>query len=179
MTFDIGRQLKELRTLKQLSQRDVAAQAGVTSGFISQVEKNITSPSISTLKRLLDVLGITMADFFTRELTPTSQFFFKKDELADIGNGDIKYLLVGANRDKRKMDVLCEVYPPQADTGLLKHTGHEAGVVISGCIEVTVGDEVTMLEIGDAYYFESRIPHRFRNISDTPCKMVSVNTPSI
>lgn len=177
MSFDRGRQLKDLRVLKGFSQRELADKAGVTSGFISQVEQNKSNPSIGTLRRILDELKTTMAEFYTRELTPSFQIFFKKDELVDIGNGDVEYLLVGASRHKRKMDLLRENYPPKADSGIITHTGHEAGVVVSGSIEVTVGDEVSVLEAGDAYYFESRIPHRFNNIGDVACEIISANTP--
>lgn len=177
MSFNRGRQLRELRLQKGYSQRELADRAEVTSGFISQVEQNKSNPSISTLRRMLDALETTMAEFYTRELQPSSQYFFKKDELVDIGNGDVEYWLVGAGRHGRKMDLLHEMYPPKADSGMIKHTGHEAGVVVSGCIELTVGDETAVLQVGDAYYFESRIPHRFNNIGDVECHIISANTP--
>ena len=65
------------------------------------------------------------------------------------------------------------------DTGetMLEHQSHEGGVVISGELEVTVGDEVRVLKAGDAYLFDSRVQHRFRNISDQPCEVVSACTP--
>lgn len=172
-----GAQLRELRIRKGYSQRDLAAKAGVTSGFISQVERNRVNPSISTLRRLLDALGMTMAEFYTSNLPNSSQAFFRKEEMINMGNGDVTYLLVGATRHSRKMNLVRETYPPHADTGPLKHTGHEAGFIISGHIELTVADEVAILGPGDGYYFESWLPHRFHNPHDTPCDIVSVNTP--
>lgn len=177
MAFNSGAQLKELRIRKGYSQRALASKAGVTSGFISQVERNKVNPSISTLRRLLDALGMTMAEFFTSSLPTSSQVFFREDEMVNVGNSDVIYWLVGANRRNRKMNLVREAYPAHADTGELRHTGHEAGFVISGRIELTVADEVEILEAGDGYYFESRIPHRFRNPDDQPCHIVSVNTP--
>ena len=74
---------------------------------------------------------------------------------------------------------LREVMPPGSDTGdaMLAHDGEEGGVLVRGRVEVTVGDEVRVLGPGDAYYFESRQPHRFRNIGDEPAVLVSANTP--
>ncbi|WP_231874799.1 cupin domain-containing protein [Acetobacter cerevisiae] len=75
--------------------------------------------------------------------------------------------------------MLDEVYAPRTDTGktMLHHTGEEGGVVISGEIEVIVADQRAILGPGDAYYFDSNLPHRFRNIGKEPCHIVSAATP--
>lgn len=75
--------------------------------------------------------------------------------------------------------MLLERYPPGADTGseLLEHRGQECGVVLKGQIEVTVADATQVLGPGDAYYFSSESPHRFRNVGDEPCELISAATP--
>ncbi len=82
----------------------------------------------------------------------------------------------GANR---AMSVMHERYAPGADTGadMLRHDGEEGGVVVRGRIELTVGSETRVLGTGDAYYFSSAIPHRFRNIGSETCEIVSASTP--
>jgi len=60
---------------------------------------------------------------------------------------------------------------------MLMHVGQEGGVVISGMIEVTVNNECRVLNPGDAYYFDSKHPHRFRNVGDVPCEVVSASSP--
>ena len=77
------------------------------------------------------------------------------------------------------MCILREVMPPGSDTGkdMLLHEGEEGGVIIQGEIELTVGDQVRVLGPGDAYYFESKTPHRFRNVGKTEAILVSANTP--
>ena len=77
------------------------------------------------------------------------------------------------------MSVMHETYPPGSDTGeeMLTHEGEESGVVVRGRIEVTVGGTKAVLEPGDAYYFDSTLPHRFRNPGDEDCEIVSANTP--
>lgn len=176
-TLNLGARLKELRLRKGFSQRQLATEAGVTSGFISQVERNKVNPSISTLRRMINALGMGMAEFYTSNVPNSSQIFFRKEEMVNMGSGDIAYMLVGAPRRSRKMNLVRETYAPYADTGPLKHTGHEAGFIISGHIELTVDNEVALLGPGDGYYFESWLPHRFHNPHDTPCDIVSVNTP--
>jgi Mannose-6-phosphate isomerase len=78
------------------------------------------------------------------------------------------------------MCILREVMPPGSDTGeaMIVHEGEEGGVVVSGQVEVTVGHQVRVLGPGEAYYFESKVPHRFRNVGDTEAVIVSANTPA-
>ena len=177
--FDIGKRLKENRVKHGLSQRALARKAGVTNGLISQIEQNSISPSIASLKKILDVLSMSLADFFTSDDLPVTDFFYERKRLPDLGSGDVAIFLVGAGVRHRAMSVLHEIYPPGADTGpqMLSHAGEEGGVITKGRIEITVADDVKMLGRGDAYYFESRLPHRFRNIGDEPCELVSACTP--
>ena len=77
------------------------------------------------------------------------------------------------------MSILHERYGANADTGeeMLTHAGEEGGVVVKGKIEVTVGGESRVLGAGDAYYFKSSVPHRFRNIGREECEIVSASSP--
>jgi mannose-6-phosphate isomerase-like protein (cupin superfamily) len=78
------------------------------------------------------------------------------------------------------LQILFERYESGADTGviMLRHEGEEGGVILSGQIEVSVGESTRMLGPGDAYYFNSRQPHRFRNAGSVPCTLVSSCSPS-
>jgi len=80
----------------------------------------------------------------------------------------------------RALSFLDETYPPGADTGdeMLNHEGEEAGVLVEGRLELTVGSEIFILESGDSYYFESTKPHRFRNPFDQPARLISATTPA-
>lgn len=180
ITVDVGNRLRQLRTQYGLSQRELAKQAGVTNGTISQIEQGRASPSVGSLKRILDGMGVSLGTFFTQDTTASAgQVFYTRDELPNLGNQGIALRLVGARHPERKLSVLHEIYQPGEDTGpdRLSHDGEEAGVVIRGEIELTVGTETRLLGTGDAYYFESRIPHRFRNPGDVEAEIVSANTP--
>ncbi|WP_136247016.1 cupin domain-containing protein [Halomonas borealis] len=177
--FNVGARLRQLRKEKGLSQRELAKRARVTNSSISLIEQNSVSPSVSSLKKILDALPMSISTFFAGEKTSHPRPFYKAEELTEIGDGLLSWRLVAARRPDRHMSILHERYPPGADSGeeMLEHDGEEGGVVIAGRIEITVDGEVEVLSAGDGYYFDSRLPHRFRNVDDTECVIVSANTP--
>lgn len=179
--MDVGIRLKEVRLLNNLSQRELAKRAGVTNSTISMIEKNSVSPSISSLKKVLNGIPISLVDFFAEELNQpkTQQVTYKPEELLDIGTGDILMKLVGKAFPRRQMTFLIETYPAGTDTGIemLQNDAEEGGLVIEGKIELTVGTDVFLLGKNDSYYFDNNKPHRFRNISNKVCKIVSATTP--
>src|SRR6516164_232150 len=101
--IDIGKRLKECRLKQGLSQRSLAKRAGVTNGLISQIEQNSISPSIASLKKILDVLSMSLADFFTHGDGGTPAFFYERKQLPDLGSGDVAIYLVGAGLRHRAM----------------------------------------------------------------------------
>lgn len=179
MTIDVGGHLRAVRTMYGLSQRELAKRAGVTNGTISLIEQNRVSPSVSSLKKVLDGVPMSLAEFFTLDLQRAPQVFYGREELTDIGDREVSLQLVAARRPNRVMTIMHERYRPKADTGadMLSHTGEEGGVVVAGSIELTVGGQSRVLGAGDAYYFASAVPHRFRNVGDEPCEIISACTP--
>ncbi|MGI6247454.1 MAG: cupin domain-containing protein [Pseudochelatococcus sp.] len=176
---DLGGRLRYVRTLHNLSQRELAKRVGVTNSTISLIESNTSNPSVGALKRILDGIPISLADFFGLEPAAPKKAFYREDEMVEIGKGPISYRQIGENLVGRAMQILRERYQPGADTGVipLVHDGEEGGVVLSGRLEVTVDGERRILGPGDAYYFESRRPHRFRCLGPVPCEVVSACTP--
>jgi transcriptional regulator with XRE-family HTH domain len=179
MSIDVGARLRAIRQLYGLSQRELARRAGVTNGLISLVEMNRVSPSVSSLKKLLDGIPMSMAEFFTGDFNERAPIFYEAGELVEIGNEEVSLKLVAAQRPGRQMTLLHERYAPGAGTGeeMLEHRGEECGVVIRGRIEVTVGGNTRTLGPGEAYYFNSNLPHRFHNPGREPCEIVSCSTP--
>ena len=177
--MDVGERLKQLRKIKGISQRELAKRAGVTNSTISMIEKNGVSPSVSSLKKVLAGIPIPIGDFFTVDLDnmQPEQVVYRPEDQTEIGSNNVSLKLVGAGVKARSMDILREVYAPGADTGeeMLQHQGQEGGIVIRGEIELTVGFDTYLLKTGDAYYFDSSRPHRFRNIGDQECEIISSN----
>jgi len=179
MDFDLGARLRALREQHGLSQRELAKRAGVTNGTISMIEQNRTSPAVGSLKKVLDGFPIALSDFFASDFSSRRKIFFNMDELTELSEGKISYRQIGRDLTGRALQVIYEVYTPGADTGrsMLSHQGEEAGVVVKGKLEVTVGADKKILSSGDAYYFESQRPHRFRCIGDEEAIAVSACTP--
>jgi transcriptional regulator with XRE-family HTH domain len=179
MTVDVGSRLRYVRTQHGLSQRELAKRAGVTNSTISLIESSQTNPSVGALKRILDGIPIGLAEFFSVEPGQAQQPFYRESELVEIGKGSVSYRQVGNNLAGRSLQILKERYEPGADSGRipLVHDGEEGAVIISGRLEVTVGDDRRILGPGDAYYFESRRPHRFRCVGNEPCELISACTP--
>jgi transcriptional regulator with XRE-family HTH domain len=179
--IDVGLRLKIVRLRHRLSQRALAKKAGVANASISLIESGSTSPSISALKRILAGFPMTLAEFFSDELPNIqSEVFYRAHALTEISAGrGISYRQIGSAKAGHMLQILSERYEVGADTGLvmLEHDGEEGGVILSGRLEVTVGEATRILSAGDAYYFNSRAPHRFRNTGDSPCTLVSACSP--
>ncbi len=171
-----------------LSQRALAERAGVPHGQISLVETNRNSPSVASLRKILGGIPMALVEFFEPERTESDRVFFGASELTDLTS------LIGAQGSRTQpsivlrqvgdarahnLQILHERYAPGADTGstLLEHNAHEGGFVVSGRIEATVGGRVAMLGAGDSYLFDSRVPHRFRNVDDEDAIVISACTP--
>ena len=189
MGFDVGGRLREIRLAAGLSQRELAARSGVTHSLISLIEQNRNSPSVASLRKILDGVPMSMVNFFDEARTPRDRVFFDASDLIDLtsrlhqvnggeSRGNMSFRQVG-DAQAHNLQILHESYEPGADTGaaMLKHHSHEGGVVLSGELEVTVGDQIRVLGPGEAYLFDSRVPHRFRNIGTERCIVVSACTP--
>ena len=176
---NLGPQLKNLRQRRGLSQRKLAHLAGVSNATVSLIEHGRTDPSLGLLRKILDSLGVSFAEFFASDTRTAEKHFFARDELSEIGSGPISYLQVGSDLSDGDLQILYERYQPGADTGqsMLSHDAEEGGIVLQGRLEVTVGDQVQVLTNGDAYRFNSRLPHRFRNAGNEECLVVSACTP--
>jgi transcriptional regulator with XRE-family HTH domain len=180
--MEIGERLKAARKNHGMSQRELAKVAGVTNRTISLIEKNQVSPSIGSLKKILDAMSVTLSDFFSSDVQEKrkEKFWFDIEEQPDMGSGGLHYFLIAANQSERKLEILREVMPPGSDTGedLLSHEGEEGGVIIQGNVEITVDGVTRKLGPGDGYYFKSTQPHRFKNTSKKEVIIISACTPS-
>ncbi len=182
MDLNLGTKLRAVREQHGLTQRQLAKRVGITNASISLIESGRTNPLVGNLKRLLDGIPMSLAEFFAMEHpeeAAENKVFFPAGELAEIGRDKISFQQVGFDLTKMAIQILHERYAPGADTGKipLRHEAEEGGIVISGKIEVTVGRQKRVLKAGDAYYFNSRIPHRFRNAGPEDCMIVSACTP--
>lgn len=175
----LGARLRAIRERVGLSQRALAKKTTVPNSTISLIESGKMNPSVGALRRILDGIPISLSEFFSFEPEMEKTVFYSAEKLPEIGKGSLSLKQVGTNLFGRAMMILYETYEKGADTGRIMyvHDGEEGGVVISGRIEITVGEQRKILGRGDAYYFDSNKPHRFRQIGPEPCVIVSACTP--
>ena len=179
MNEEIGERLRRIRKEYGLSQRQLARQSGVANATISQIEAGKLNPTVSLLKKVLDGLPMSLGQFFGDPVELPQRVFFRAEELIEIADGGVSFRQVGSNLSQRAIQLLKECYQPGAGTGkhAITHEGEECGIVLTGRLEVTVGEESALLRAGDAYYFNSHQPHSFRNPGNEPCELISACTP--
>ena len=177
----VGARLRFLRDMHGLSQRELARRAGLTHATIGAIERDAISPSVGSLRKILDSLPMTLSEFFALDPAVEAQVFFGSEELLEVGGEGVSLRQVGRSLKGRPLQVLLERYAPGAETAKTpySHAGDEGGVVIQGQVEVTVGGSRRVLGPGDAYLFSSRLPHKFRNVGDGEAVVVSANTPPV
>jgi transcriptional regulator with XRE-family HTH domain len=176
---EIGQRLKSIRIRTKLSQRQLARQSGVANATISQVEAGKLNPTVGMLKKILDGIPINLSEFFGDEFEIQDRVFYRSGELTEIADGGVSFRQVGANLSNRAIQFIQECYQPGAGTGkhAITHEGEECGLILSGRLEVTVGEQSAVLRKGDAYYFKSHQPHQFRNPGNEPCELITACTP--
>lgn len=179
MDADVPGRLRATRVAHGLTQRDLARRSGLSHTTIAKIERGEMSPTVSSLQKIAACMSLPVTVFFSDEEQFEERIFYGREELTRISFGKHTIRQIGSNLARHALQMMEDTYAPGADTGedMLRHAGEEAGLVIRGALEVTVGSEVRILGAGEAYFFESRIPHRFRNIGDEVCVVVAANTP--
>ena len=177
--IDVGARLRELRLREQLSQRALAKRAGVSNATVSMVESNRISPSVSGLRQILSGIPVSLSEFFAEARGDREQVVFRAGELKEIAGAPISFPHFGADLEGSTLQVLHERYREGAESGkaMLSHQGEEAGIVIRGRMLLEVAGARYELGPGDAYLFDSRKPHSFRNIGEGELELVSACTP--
>ncbi len=185
--FDVGARLSEVRKAAGLTQRSLAARVGAPHSQIAMIERNHSSPSIASLRKILSGIPMTLHEFFEAEQVRKERPVYCSSELTDLTSPLLRrgskvapiVLRQVGDAVSCNLQILQELYAPGSDTGptMLQHEAHEGGIVISGELELTVDGEVYILGPGDAYLFHSQLPHRFRNRKKTECTVISACTP--
>ena len=172
----LGKLLRELRQREGLTLAALAAQVGVSVSALSQFETGKVEPSLGTLWTLGRVLHASLFDFFAQQRT----------ELVDVTPADERTVVVYeraryeavARSSRRKLDLFFLYLQP--GEGVVRepvaHAGEEAGVVLAGAMDVTIGDSVHRLETGDGIWFDSGQPHTFSAVGSLECVSVWADT---
>ena len=176
--MNIGEKIRRLRVKSSLTQEELAERCELTKGFISQVERDLTSPSIATLVDILEGLGTNLKDFFN-EIEEEKIVFSKEDAFESI-NEDYKYTLkwVIPNAQKNLMEpILIELEQGGQSKDDSPHEGEEFGYVISGRINLFIGNQVIRVKKGESFYFKANSNHHVENAGQSIARVLWVSTP--
>ncbi|MBI2767999.1 MAG: cupin domain-containing protein [Burkholderiales bacterium] len=179
----IGAEVRSLRKAKNLSLQELAARCGKSVGFLSQVERGLSKPTVSVLHDLATALKVHINWFFPQTEgggNPADGGIVVRKanrRRLSFGSGISDYLL--SPNLNGPLELLWSEMAPQADSGekAYQHVGDEAGVIINGSLELWVGEQFFVLDAGDSFSFPSSTPHRYRNPGNTITEVAWVVTP--
>jgi transcriptional regulator with XRE-family HTH domain len=174
----VGERLRELRIGRRLTLKEVASKAGVTEGFLSQVERGRSSPSLKTLQALANALGLTPGDIFdssARELP----HFVSRDKRGTIELGPISKYRVSPTSITR-LEVIGGTFQPEASAGdpYTHGDSDEVCVVLSGHIVAEIAGTEFEMTAGDALSYRSSMLHTFRALGEASEVLWVISPPS-
>lgn len=176
--MNIGSKIKELRIQKNLTQEELADRAELSKGFISQLERNLTSPSIATLVDILQCLGTNLEEFFSG--TSSEQVVFKKSDYFEKYDSELKNVIkwIIPNAQKNIMEPILltleaggSTYPDNP------HEGEEFGYIINGSITLYIGNRHYKVKKGESFYFTANKQHYIKASEKSGATLLWVSTP--
>lgn len=172
----IGKRIRDLRNRNGLTQQELADRTELTKGFISQLERGQVSASVVTLFDLIECLGSTPAEFFRREeeqvVFSEKEYFEKIDEA-----GNSRQWIV-PTAQKYQMEPLLVVLQPHGELEEDKpHNGEEFGFLISGRLNLYLGEKVYHIKAGESFYYQASQSHRIANPGNRPAKLLWISSP--
>lgn len=176
--MNIGQRLKRLRTKNGLTLEELANRSELTKGFLSQVERELTSPSISNLSNILEALGVTLGEFFkdtelTKKVFSQEDFFLQEEE-----GYQIQWIVPNAQKNKME-PILIEIASQEKSKVIEPHEGEEFGFVLSGKIELILEDESLVVKKGQTFYIDGNQAHYLINKAKSNAQVLWICTPPI
>lgn len=174
--MQLGGKIRELRQQYNLTQGELADRCELTKGYISQLENDLTSPSIATLVDILNALGTTLADFFREDAE--EKIVFTQEEYIEKRSDGMVWNWVIPNAQKNMMEpVLVELEPGAQTPEDVPHEGEEFGYVLEGRIAVVRADRSKICKKGESFYFSAGKEHYIVNKGRGKAKFLWVSTP--
>ncbi len=174
--MDIGKKLKELRLQNELTLGDLASRSELTKGFLSQVERNLTTPSIATLADIVEALGSNLSEFFHEE--EEKQIVFSKQDFFVDEQEDYQIEWVIPNAQKNQMEpIVLTLHPHGKSQKMLSYQGEEFGYVLKGAITIVQGNKKYKVKAKETFYMNGDKSHYLYNHGNSEAKVLWVTTP--
>lgn len=178
----VGIEIKDLRKARGITLSALSEATDLSPGYLSQIERGVSSPSVKALYNISRALGVTISWFFL----PQSDDDHELRDYVVRSSARRRLTFVGGITDEllspnlgRQLELLRCCFPPGSESGRepYTHQGEEAGIVISGELNLWIGEHHVILAEGDSFAFSSDTPHRYANLSDQDCVVVWAITP--
>ena len=166
-SVDVASSLRELREARGISMRTLATKSGLSANALSMIERGKTSPSVSTLYKLADALGVSITAFFGAETEKKQIVFLKSDERTRIAFTRGVFEALGGEQFSGRVEPFMLTLESGSSSGPhnIVHTGHEFVFCLRGQLEYFVEKQVFLLSAGDSLLFASKLQHRWKNPS--------------
>ena len=169
VSVNIGERLRELREARNISMRALATKSGLSANALSMIERGKVSPSVSTLYKLADALGVSITAFFGSETDRKQVVFLKADERtrASFTRGVFEGL--GGEQFVGRVEPFLLTLESSSNSGphSMAHTGHEFVFCLRGELEYQVERQIYELAAGDSLLFAAQLKHRWKNPGKT------------
>lgn len=175
---ELGAKIKTLRLENDLTQEELASRTELSKGFISQIERGLTSPSINTLSDILEVLGSQLSEFFSSE--GDDVYVFTPDDFYEKSDETLKHTIqwIVPNAQKYEMEpILLELAVGGESFKDKPHAGEEFGYVLEGTITLRVGKKRLIVNAGNTFYYPANKAHWIENHGPIPARLLWVSTP--
>ena len=174
--MEIGKKIKELRLRNNLTLEELASRSELTKGFLSQVERDLTSPSISTLEDILEALGTDLAHFFSEE--KNEQVVFRQSDFFVDEREDSIIEWIVPNAQKNKMEpIILTLLPKEQSFEMTSFDGEEFGYVLSGSVQLVIGKNIFKINKGETFYLNGKETHYLYNYTNKNTRILWVTTP--
>jgi transcriptional regulator with XRE-family HTH domain len=178
--FDVGARLRAIRHLRRATLKAVAERASLSESFLSQIERGKASPSVASLTRIAAALGVTVADLFEAHESRADPRVLRRERRPTLGFGNSARKFLLTPRPLENLEVFTAEFVPGGSTGDEPYThgdSEELVVVLSGRIQLQLGERLFELEAGDSIDYVSSTPHRVANAGDDVAEVMWIISP--
>jgi transcriptional regulator with XRE-family HTH domain len=179
----LGERIRQARAKRSITLETLARRTGLTTGYLSKIERNLNNPPIATISRIATALGVKITDFFEDTSKPRRLSIVRPDERKSVTKdgsllGYYYQALAHEYHDKCMEPFLITLIPHPTDKTFFTHEGEEMMFVLDGTMKFSCGEEEYIVEAGTCLYFDASVPHRGQSASDKEAKvLVIVSNP--
>jgi transcriptional regulator with XRE-family HTH domain len=175
---DTGGRIREFRQARKMPLRELAGRAGISPGFLSQLERGQANPSVGTLRKLAEELGVALPDLFTDQQAHDVRILRKASRpVIEVSDYSAKYLL--SQKPLRNLEVYAAEFAPGATAGeaYVHGDAQEILIAVVGSPTLELDGSTYQLDAGDSAEYRTSIPHTVHNLSDSPVELLWIVSP--